>query len=372
MRQPKPVGGTGGAHGNAMTDDDGNAERREYRQKVADFVDAYARDDGDRISHLFPQICDDPAFDTVLEQTVEDIPWGSIDPVELRRGVLSMSSITSAPYISSGGKAHAIVQLFFVPFSGIVDDIRKTARDADTLTRIASSFLESGLAAKHSSIVACGSLLDPGSAAAVSPGTVRLALRMIAPVLTGRMEADNLGEALASVFGVNRDDEEEATKTFGHRLLPVARIVTPPDGIHTADALTSHRIDDNGGDTNLVNDWKRLMGTALPDTVMAGEPCSIMRGCAVMAVNAIEHAFSMRAMRTGHTVMPEFDEVSIYRADDTVRITARHRRDVYGPVHLPVGLFSADLDMVTGYIDGLSGNVSWTESRASSAPSKRH
>lgn len=363
-----------GAHGTAMTDEDGNARRREYRQKVADFVDAYARDDGDRISQLFPQICDDPTFDAVLDQTVSDIPHGNIDPVGFRRGVLSMSSISSASYMSSGGKAHAIVQLFFVPFSGIVDDIQKTVRDADKLNLIASSFLDSGLATKHSSIVACGSLLDPVAAAAVTPGTVRLALRMIAPVLTGRIEADNLGEALASVFGVSPDNEtpRSTAKAFGHRLLPVARIVTPPDGIHSDDALASHRIDDNVDDTHLVNAWKRLIGTTIPDTVMAGDPCSIMRGCAVMAVNTIEHAFSMRAMRTGHTSMPEFDEVSIYRADDNVRITARHRRDIYGPVHLPLGLIAADLDMVTGYIDGLSDNVSWTESRAEPMPKKRH
>ncbi|MCV9964517.1 hypothetical protein OIU34_21745 [Pararhizobium sp. BT-229] len=343
---------------------DGHARRSDYRQKVADFVDAYARDDDDRIGRLFPEICDDPTFDVVLAETISDIPHATFDPVEFRHGVLSMCSISSAPYISSSGNAHAIVQLFFIPFSGALDDIHEAVRNTDKLTEIASSFLDSGLAATHSSILACGSLLDPLSAAAITPGTVRLALRMISPVLTGRIEADNLGEALASVFGVATDKEpssQQNGRAFGHRLLPVARIVTPPDGIHVDDALTSYKIDDNGDDQHLINDWKRLMGRTLPETVMIGEPCSIMRGCAVMAINMIEHAFSQRAMRTGHSAMPEFDEVSILQTEASVHVAARHGTYVYGPVQLPAALFFSDLELVANFIDGLSNDVRWRD-----------
>lgn len=344
--------------------EDGNALRGDYRQKVADFVDAYARDDDDRIGRLFPEICDDPSFDAVLAETISDIPPARFDPVEFRHGVLSMSSISSAPYVSTNGKALAIVQLFFIPFSGVVDHIHEVVRDTDKLTEIASSFLDSGLAAKHSSMLACGSLLDPMSAAAITPGTVRLALRMISPVLTGRIEADNLGEALASVFGVAPDLEPSSRlngKVFGHRLLPVARIVTPPDGIHIDDALTSYKIDDNGDDQQLINDWKRLIRRTLPETVMIGDPCSIMRGCAVMAINMIEHAFAQRALRTGHSTMPEFDEVSILQTEAAVQVAARHGTYAYGPVRLPAALFFSDLELVAGFIDGLSNNVRWQE-----------
>ncbi|MCS4088839.1 hypothetical protein [Rhizobium sp. BK176] len=359
-----------------MTDEnhqDEQADDTQYRHAVAQFVAAYARDDGDLVAQLFPRVCDNPAFDRVLADSISDIGEDSFDPLEFGRTVLSMSSVSLAPYLSSQGKAHAIVQLFFVPLSGVLGDLQKVADSTDTLNDIAGSFLGSELAAGHSSIVACGSLLDPLAASSITPGTLRLALRMISPVLTGRVVADNLGEALASVFGVDTTTEETpgAANVYANRLLPVARIVTPPDGVHVDDHLSAHRIDARIEQSTAVTSWKRHMGKTLPATVQADDPCSIARGCAVMAINTIEHSFSLRAMRRGHVTMPDFDRILVHRSGDGVTVTAQHGIDVYGPVRLPANLFAADLDRMSNYIDSLSGDVAWNEDKAA-VPASKH
>jgi hypothetical protein len=344
---------------------DGFVTSMQYRQAVAQFVAAYARDDGDLVGQLFPRICDNPSFDQVLAETISDISDGDFDPLEFGRTVLSMSSVSLAPFVSLQGKAHAIVQLFFVPLSGVLGDIQKVAGSTEALNAIALSLLESGLAVNHSSIVACGSLLDPLSASSITPGTLRLALRMISPVLTGRVGADNLGEALASVLGVTTDDASgAAANVYANRLLPVARIVTPPDGVHVDHHLSAHRIDTKIEQPAAVGSWKRHIAKTLPSTVQADEPCSIARGCAVMAINLIEHSFSLRAMRRGHVTMPDFDRILVQRSGDSVNITAQHGSDVYGPVRLPANLFVADLDRMSDYIDSLSGEVAWNEDKA--------
>jgi hypothetical protein len=113
------------------------------------------------------------------------------------------------------------------------------------------------------------------------------------------------------------------------------------------------------------------MGKTLPATVQADDPCSIARGCAVMAINSIEHSFSLRAMRRGHVTMPDFDRILVQRSGDSVSITARHGSDVYGPVRLPANLFVADLDRISDYIDSLSGEVAWNEEKAP-VPNPKH
>lgn len=360
-----------------MTDEnhqDGQVADTQYRHTVAQFVAAYAQDDGDLIGQLFPLVCDDPSFDQILAETISNIGDDSFDQLEFGRTVLSMSSVSLAPYVSSQGKAQAVVQLFFVPLSGVLCDIQKIADSTESLNAVALSFLESGLAANHSSIVACGSFLDPMSASAITPGTIRLALRMISPVLTGRVVADNLGEALAAVLGADArsDDRSDArANVYANRLLPVARIVTPPDGVHVDDHLSAHRIDAIIEQPAAIGSWKRNMGKTLPATVQAHDPCSIARGCAVMAINSIEHSFSLRAMRRGHVTMPDFDRILVHRSGDSVNITAQHGADVYGPVRLPANLFAADLDRMSTYIDSLSGDVVWNEDKAT-VPGWKH
>jgi hypothetical protein len=352
----------------------GQVTDTKYRQLVEEFVAAYAKDDGDLVGQLFPRVCDNPSFDQAVSEVISDIDDDSFDHLEFGRTVLSMSSMSLAPYVSSQGKAHAVVQLFYVPLSGVLGDIQKIADSTEALNAIALSFLEAGLASGHSSIVACGSLLDPLSASAITPGTLRLALRMISPVLTGRVASDNLGEAMAAVLraGGTPDSASGVTaNVYANRLLPVARIVTPPDGIHVDDHLSAHQIDAKIDRSTAVATWKRNIDKSLPATVQADEPCSIARGCAVMAINSIEHSFSLRAMRRGHVTMPDFDRVLIHQMGDSVNITAQHGGDIYGPVRLPASLFSADLDRISSYIDSLSGTVSWTEEKAP-APKPSH
>lgn len=360
---------------NADNDHDQHDESG-YRKMVAALVHSHINGDSEQVSHLFSQLCDDPAFDTTLAAVVSAIDHADFDPLGFRYDMLAMSPITLVPYKSTKGKAHAIVQLFFLPLSGVLTDIEAVSNDTDKLTKIASSYPESGLASRHSSIVACGSLLDPISASTVTPGAMRAALKMTAPVLTGRIAGSNLGEALAYIFGSSSRPETLSVtnnQVYAHRLMPIARIVTPSNGVHVDDALTSYKIDVNATDRQRITDWRRGLQTTIPNTVMVGNPCSIMRGCTVMAINTIEHAFSRRAMYLGHSTMPQFDEVGIKRKDDDVLITARHGNKIYGPVTLPIGLFFADPERITSFVDGLSRNVGWSEEPVTlTGPGKPH
>ena len=119
--------------------------------------------------------------------------------------------------------------------------------------------------------------------------------------------------------------------------------------------------------------WHRTMAAIVPAGIVVGEPCSIMRGWATMAANMVEHAFLGRALRLGSRSIPDFDEVQVSRGEDTVSITGRHGREVYGPVQVPTVLFSSDLTMITEYIDGLSSNVTWEEaSKPPATPPRPH
>ena len=57
-------------------------------------MDAYARDNDDRISRLFPETCDDPTYDAVLAETISDIPHGCPKPVRWRDDLKPMPSVT--------------------------------------------------------------------------------------------------------------------------------------------------------------------------------------------------------------------------------------------------------------------------------------
>lgn len=345
-----------------MSDGGDNMETnhdRAYLDSVSSFVEAYASDDDEGMSRLFPLICDNPGFDAALAHATARIDTDELDTVAFRHGLMSMSSITCAPYESSRGRALALIQIMFIPLSGILAEMEHVVSSTETLTAIAKSLIETDMVTKDSSVMAMGNLVDPSAAAAITPGKVRLALRMISPVLTGKIDGENLGDALATVFDISPGAGFAHDRIYAHRLLPIARIVTPADGIQQEDPLSSYRIDSVGEASFMLKRWHNRMRDITKGKVTVGDPCSITRGCAVMAINTMEHAFLSRASRLGRTSIPDFEEVSLAEQDDVVNVTARHGRDIYGPVRIPSALFSADLPAITEYVDTLSMNVGW-------------
>lgn len=354
--------------GSGRNKEDG--EYNDYRRKVSAFVQAVTTADNATVSRLFPEICDNPFFDTALAEITSAKDGSDFDHVDFRYDVLSMSSITCVKYNTTTGAAHAPIQLFFVPLSGPHSAVQSVSDNVERLTEIGKSFIEADLATPHSSIVVSGSLVDPDAASLITPGKIRLALRMISPVLTGKIATDTLGEALAAVFGIATETHQLGDPLV-HRLLPVARIVTSPDGTPEEDPLSSFRIDAVAEERFPIKRWRRRIGEIVPKNVVVGDPCSIMRGCAAMAASMIEHAFLSRSVRLGHPEIPAMDRISLSRTEDSIRVVGTRGRAVYGPVTVPATLFSSDMAMMTDFIDGLSDNVSWLDEPASVLPTPR-
>jgi hypothetical protein len=343
----------------------------EYRDKVHGFLLAAANGDDAEMSRLFAEVCDNPRFDAVLSEIAAGDGAPDIDHVGLMHDVLSMASLGCASYDSTTGRALATVQLFFLPLSGPIQAIESIADDSSKLTAVGKSFLDSGLATADSTLVVCGNLIDPLSAATMTAGKLRLALRLITPVLTGRIGEETLGEALSAVFSTNVAARHTLGDFMANRLMPVARIITPADGIIREDALTSYRIDNADRNALAMRRWHRLMEGIAPANVTVGEPCSVMRGRAILATRMIEHVFARDAALLGLNEIPRLDRIEMTLLDGSVRVSGAREGEDYGPVNLPAALFFSDMDMLSDFIDGLADEVAWTDAAKPAPQSPR-